>query len=195
MIESDPMSWIMALVLAVIVLAALSIVWSTLRSGMSPMPSSRAAREAMAHAVSQTQGPVADLGSGWGHLALTIAGRESERTVVGYELSWLPWLTACALARVLKRQNVRFYRRDFFQALEAGELAEVRVLLTYLHAPGMKRLKTALRQNPRAIETVISNNFAFDHCPPEATWRLKDFYRSPVYRYSVKTLIHDKGSD
>jgi len=68
-------------------------------------------------------------------------------------------------------------------------------LLTYLHAPGMQRLKTVLSQNLGAVQTVISNNFAFDDWSPEASWRLKDFYRSPVYRYSVKTLIHDKGSD
>lgn len=190
-----PTTVAMAVLLPVVVLAAWSIVWSTLRSGMSPMPSSRAAREAMLHAVAQTQGPVADLGSGWGHLALAIAGRQPDRTVVGYELSWLPWLTSCALARLLRRPNVRFYRGDFLRARDSGELSGFRVLMTYLHAPGMRRLQAALSRDPGSVETVISNNFAFNDWPPEAVWRLRDFYHSPVYRYSVKTLIHHKGSD
>ncbi|KYL32230.1 hypothetical protein A2I96_18185 [Pseudoalteromonas tetraodonis] len=49
-----------------VLLIALSIVWSTLKTGISPMMSSSKARQAMLNAISMDEkGALIDLGSGW----------------------------------------------------------------------------------------------------------------------------------
>ncbi|WP_205849091.1 methyltransferase [Natronospirillum operosum] len=171
------------LLLALGVSLALSLVWSTLRSGMSPMPSSRAARAAMLEALQGTEGPIADLGSGWGQLGLAAAKRFPARQVIGYELSWLPWLYSVAVARCLRCRNLTFYRRDAFAALARQDPMPVRTVVCYLHGEGMARLRQTLDTGEHSCRWIISNNFALPGCQPDHQWRLRDFYRSPVYRY------------
>jgi hypothetical protein len=62
---------ILMLVLTIII--SFSIVWSTLALGISPMPSSKKAREAMLKLSENTGiGPVFELGSGWGNLLIPL---------------------------------------------------------------------------------------------------------------------------
>lgn len=177
-----------------------SLVWSTLRSGMSPMPSSRPAVAAVLAAIDATEaepdaGPIVDLGSGWGHLVFAVARQYPERQVAGYELSWLPWAVSLLIARLRGLENLRLYRRDFLTAAEQGELTQFHTALTYLHGPGMSRLQQALRVQRGNLTWLISNNFAMPGWTPYRRWQLRDFYRSPLYLYRVKTVIHQKGSD
>ena len=176
------MIWEVSLI-ALIAIGALSLVWTTVRSGMSPMPSSRAARAAVVEALQGTSGPIADLGSGWGHLAITVARQFPDRQVVGYELSWLPWLTSVVAGRLLGLPNLRFRRTDAFTALAAGRPFAAVTLICYLHGPGMTRLAETLRTQNTSVEWIVSNNFALPGLNPEHRWRLRDFHGSPVYRY------------
>lgn len=176
------MLWEVGLILLV-VLCALSLVWTTVRSGMSPMPSSRAARAAMLEALQDTHGAIADLGSGWGHLALAAARRYPDRQVVGYELSWLPWLVSVLSARILRLHNVRLLRTDGFRALVESDPWPVDTVICYLHGQGMRRLRSVLDAASEAPRWIISNNFALPEAVPEHQWRLRDFHQSPVYRY------------
>jgi hypothetical protein len=86
----DPACTVECLVALAIGIAAVgSIVWFTLRLGIAPMPSSARACRAMITACENAPpGPVVDLGSGWGTLAIAFARRYPGRRVVGYELSW-----------------------------------------------------------------------------------------------------------
>lgn len=181
--------WLEMTALAVVLLLALSILWSTLRTGMSPMPSSGHARAAMLMALVDTEGPVAELGSGWGHLLVAVARRYPDRQVVGYEVSWLPWLASLVLKHSLRLHNLTIYRANFLHAMDRGELTAIRVILCYLHRDGMTaindRLDTALLPPSGQLEWLISNNFALGERRPQASWQLKDFYRSPVYRYRL----------
>jgi hypothetical protein len=95
-------------------MVALSLIGFTISTGIAPMPSSTAACRAMRAAVAAApDGPVVDLGSGWGTLAISVARVDPGRRVIGYEVSWFPWLVSVALARVLRLSNVRFVRADF----------------------------------------------------------------------------------
>lgn len=181
--------WLEMTALAVVLLIALTILWSTLRTGMSPMPSSGHARAAMVMALADTEGPIAELGSGWGHLLVAVARRYPERQVVGYELSWLPWLVSLSMKHSLQLHNLTIHRGDFLRAIDRGNLATVRVVLCYLHREGMTAINhrlDAMLLPPRGqLEWLISNNFALADRQPEASWQLQDFYRSPIYRYRL----------
>ena len=75
-------------------LAALSIVWTTLQTGISPTMSSGKACKAMLASIDRpVNGSLIDLGSGWATLVVALARRYPRHQVIGYELSWLPWVT------------------------------------------------------------------------------------------------------
>ena len=187
-IEISTLAWL--LLLAVILIAGLSMVWSTVRTGMSPMPSSRSARRGVLTALEhigggQPEQPIVDLGSGWGHLAIAVARRYPDCPVRGYELALLPWLVSVLIARALRQHNLTFLHQDFLAAAERGQLGPVHTALTYLHGPGMARLSAALTKHPGQLNWLISNNFALPDWQPERQWQLRDFYRSPLYLYAL----------
>ena len=101
------MEWV---ALAVVVGAGASLVWFTLRTGISPMPSNRAQRDAILAAIGEApEGPIYELGAGWGTLACAIADRHPTVHVVAFELSWLPYL----VLKLRARPNLEVRRADF----------------------------------------------------------------------------------
>lgn len=161
-------------------LGAVSIIWSTLRIGISPMPSSLAACRAMVAASENSPpGPIVDLGSGWGTLAIAFARKYPQRSIVGYELSWLPWLFSCALKRLMKLDNLVFRRKDFRQA----PWADPAVIVCYLYQQGMRDLERRLAEEGRPPALLLSNTFALPARRPDELIRLDDLYRTPIYVY------------
>lgn len=163
-------------------LVASSIVWSTIRVGISPMPSSKKARNAIAKLTNNTgTGPIFDLGSGWGGLAMQLAKQYPQRQVVGYEASWLPWLVSMLFKNLAGLNNLTFKRQNFLKA----ELASADLLVCYLHPQGMQDIADQLNNDNTFSGFLISHNFALPSTPPEHTLTVADFYRSPVYRYRL----------
>lgn len=188
----------------------LSIVWSTLIAGMSPMPSSGKARKVMLELVAEAgPSPIIDLGSGWGHLVLCLALKYPNRQVIGYELSFMPWCVSWLISQLLRIKNLTLYRQDFFTA----NLPSSAIILCYLHPAAMAALKVKLAKpasaitsksstalinstasiipssNKPTVRIVISNNFALPNCVPLKTIRLNDFYCSPVYFYRLNECL------
>jgi len=175
------MSSISILVVSVGLLLAGSIVWTTLRVGIPPMPSSPRATRALLGLIPQSSGArFVDLGSGWGTLALAVARQRPEARVVAYELSLLPWLWSIGLARLLGRRGVRFVRRDFFSA----DLRDADVVLCYLFPDAMEQLAERLREL-EAGSIVLSNTFRLPGWQPDEVVELNDLYRTRIYRYVV----------
>ena len=162
-------------------LSAGSIVWTTLRAGISPMPSSGKATRAMLDLIPENAGDcTVELGSGWGGLARALSRRRPEADIVAYELSFLPWLWSMGIARLAGHQRVTFVRRNFFDT----ELGEADVVLCYLFPGAMERLSKRLTQlKPGSV--IISNTFRLPGWEPDEVVELDDLYRTPVYRYVV----------
>jgi hypothetical protein len=172
-----PLLDIAVLVIAMAVLA--SIVRTTLRVGISPMPSSRKAWRAMlAAAAIAPEGTIVDLGAGWGTLAIRCARAWPARQVVGYELSWVPWLAATLAKHLLRLHNLELRREDFLKA----DLSSATVLLCYLFPRGMQALAEKLHRDA-VHPMVISNTFALPTFQAHQTIELQDLYRSRVYVY------------
>lgn len=173
------------IILAFVFLAGMSIVWTTLRTGISPMLSSGKARKAMLDALgSPKEVPLIDLGSGWGTLVIAMARKYPHHRVIGYELSWSPWLVSLIRKYFLRLHNLTLYRRDFLKA----EFPDPSVLLCYLFPGGMRSLEQKLAsKRPKDIR-IISNTFALPPCSPAKTIRLNDAYRTPIYVYDQINL-------
>lgn len=169
-------------ILGVAVIAALSIVYSTVKVGISPMPSSAKAYHAMIELIEDSEsGPIVDLGSGWGTFILRAAKRFPERQIVGYELSLLPWLTSLVFKRILRLKNLTVYRQDFFKA----KFPKAAILVCYLYPEAMKKIEDILLKEKQQVGCLISNNFALPNRQADKTIRINDFYKSPIYFYKM----------
>jgi hypothetical protein len=180
------------LVLAAAFLAASSILWFALRTGIAPVASSRQACRAMVDAaVSAPPGPIVDLGAGWGTLAIALARRFPDRQVIGYELSWVPWAVSRLVARLLKLRNLTLRRGDFLQA----DLSGAAVLTCYLFRQGMRDLQRKLARDRQPPVVIVSNTFTLPASRPCAVAALKDFYRTRilVYRWDPRGCADRDG--
>jgi hypothetical protein len=168
------------ILLVCVFLIALSIVWSTLQTGISPMMSSGKACQAMlASANSPKNGPLIDLGSGWGTLVVALACKHPHHQVIGYELSWFPWLVSIIRKYSLRLDNLTIYRKDFTKA----DLSHASILFCYLFPGGMVALHEKLKRELFNEIRIVSNTFALPSCQPVKVTKLQDVYHTPIYVY------------
>ena len=164
------------------VFISISLIYSTIKLGISPMPSSNKAFNTMLTLVDETgTGPIIDLGSGWGNIVIRLAKRYPQRQIVGYELSLLPWLTSVFLKKVLGLKNLTLHRQNFYNA----SLPAASVLVCYLFPEAMSKIKNKLLLEQPKIDFLISNNFALPSWQACKTKQLDDFYKSPIYLYRL----------
>ena len=179
------MSIIESILIIFVFIVGASIIWGTLKVGISPMPSSKKARQAILELSKVTgNGPIYDLGSGWGHLVISLARLYPERQIVAYELSMVPWLVTKLLKKLLGLNNLVLYRKNFL----TEDLSHASVLICYLFPVVMDEIKEKLQLDTGNTRFVISNNFALPTYKAEQVIRLNDFYKSPVYLYKMKGL-------
>tara|TARA_R110002167_G_scaffold365382_2_gene589830 strand:- start:832 stop:1389 length:558 start_codon:yes stop_codon:yes gene_type:complete len=168
------------ILLVFVLLTVLSIVWSTLQTGISPMMSSGKACQAMLASIDRpANGPLIDLGSGWGTLVIALARKHPGQQVIGYELSWFPWLVSMIRKYSLRLDNLTLYRKDFNNA----ELSNASILFCYLFPGGMVALHKKLKRELLNEILIVNNTFALPSYQPTKVIRLKDFYRTPIYLY------------
>ncbi len=147
------------------------------------MPSSSKAYKAIQALVDETgTEAIIDLGSGWGNLIIPLAKHRPQRLVIGYELSWLPWLISTALKKALRLENLILQRANFLQV----KLPTASVLICYLYPEAMVKIATKLQQEQPDINFLISNNFALPASKPDKTILLNDFYKSPIFLYKIR---------
>lgn len=120
-----------------------------------------------------------EYGSGWGGLSMRIARKHADLPVVGVERSLVPYLFARLMLVMRRQYNLRFRLLD----LEALSFEEPAVVITYLSSRHMESLSTKLSAGHDI--TLISAAFALPGRQPDREIRVRDFYRTPVYRYEL----------
>lgn len=179
------MIYFQAAIILLVLAVLLSIVWYSVRTGISPMPSSANVRKIIMDEVGNAaEGTVVDAGSGWGTLVIHFAARYPERKVTGYELSPIPWLVSLVRKKIFRLDNLRIYRRDFLKA----DLRNAGIIVCYLYPGGMDKLEKKLKEEQAGIHTVISSTFAFPSCTFDKVIHANDMHRSPVYVYYINSL-------
>ena len=181
------MSVFEAVLLVFTIFTGASIVWSTLASGISPMPSSSKARQAMLQLMDEAvggagAGPILELGSGWGNLLIPLAKKYPKQKIIGYELSFVPWLTSIILKNILGLKNIKVYRRNFLEA----DLTDASIIVCYLFPEAMQGIENKINTGSAKTDYVISNNFSLPSYKPIKTIQLDDLYKSPVYLYELR---------
>jgi energy-converting hydrogenase Eha subunit A len=178
--NKDLMLLIKIIIIACITLAGTSIVLTSLKVGIGPLPSSGKVRRTVLSAVETAwPGPIMDLGSGWGSFVIALARKYPDRKIIGYELSSVPYYFSSLLKWFLKLDNLHLKREDFLGAKLSGASA----LVCYLFPGGMVSLEDKLLHELRGHTRVISCLFALPSCTPSRTIRIDDVYKTPVYVY------------
>ena len=176
------MFFVELIALAIACLALLSIFWSTLTLGISPMPTSgRVKRELLSLIPEDLEGEVHELGAGWGTLAWAVATRCSRAQVVGYERSLFPFLFCRLRLLAQPRQNLTVRFADFHRA----DLSHARLVVTYLWTGAMTRLGPKFEAELPDGAIVLSHTFGWRGKVPDVTRSTADLYRTPVYRYRI----------
>ncbi len=174
------MTTALAILLAGLACAGLIAVYTVLLDS-PPLPSGGAARAGLVALIPPNlpDGPVYELGCGWGELALDLAKAMPGRQVVAVEASPLPWLVA--RARALGRENlsVRLGR------IEALDLSDAALVAAYLGPKPMARLSDKLRAELRPGSVLLSNGFAVPTLTPEKTVALPTPVTTTLYRYRM----------
>jgi precorrin-6B methylase 2 len=171
---------VIAIGLALAVL--ISIVLTSLRVGISPMPSSRKAQKAIITAIApDTRGLIFDLGSGWGNLAFPLARSFPQAAIRGIELSLLPWAVSRIRASLFGPSNLDIQRGNF----QDISLGEAEVIVCYLFPGAMTSLKTKFENELKPNTLIVSNTFRLAGWEPEEIITLDDIHHTPIYRYRV----------
>jgi trans-aconitate methyltransferase len=162
-----------------LVLILFSIVYRSVRNGISPTPSSgrqiAAILQALQHDLS---GTIYELGSGWGTLAIALARKFPDCRIVGIENSAVPYAVSQLLRLLFRQQNLSLRYGDMLQQ----PLVDATVVVCYLFPGGMQKLVPVLERLSRGT-WIISNTFAIPGWKAADVLAAKDVYRSPIYVY------------
>ena len=171
---------IFLLIVFLFALIAGSIVIYSLKNGISPMPSSRKAKKALLHSIpKETQGPVYDLGSGWGTLIFALAAHLPTCKVIGVENSPFPY-AICLLKSFLKRrENLELRFLNFYQS----DISDAAIVICYLCPGSMNKLKNKFEKELKTGTLIISSTFALPGWKPIQTIDIGDLYHSKIYIY------------
>lgn len=157
------------------------VVWS-IRNGISPMPTSLKAKRKLLHCIPvELQGPVYELGSGWGTLAIPIAQKLPKCQVVGYETSPVPFFVSMVRKRLSHLNNLTLHKKDFFKE----SIDDAALVVCYLYPGAMRKLKKKFQNELKPGTLVISNTFAIPGWVPEKVVEVEDLYKTKIYIYRL----------
>ncbi|WP_036605406.1 class I SAM-dependent methyltransferase [Paenibacillus assamensis] len=169
-------------------LSLLSIVWTSWRNGISPMPSSAPVRRAVANEVNRLRGSglIVEAGSGWGTLGIHLAKRCKEWRVVGIENSPFPLRVSQLLAWISlgrgSKSRAAFRKGNIY----TWSYADANLVVCYLYPGAMQHLGSILHRELRPGTRVISVCFALPGWSPEKVVTCRDLYRTKIYIYEVE---------
>lgn len=161
-----------------------SIIINTLYYGISPMPSSRKAKNAILKLIhdylpKKLDGNVVELGSGFGALAIPVAKCLQENPMIAYEISLIPYLVSKIFQFFFPQKNLIIERKDFFDV----NLSHSKLIICYLYPAAMAKLKFKFEKELKNETYLISNTFAIPGWEPISTITLDDIYKTKIYLY------------
>ena len=177
------LSVVQVVVLLLFLLILLSIVYYSIRCGISPMPSSGKATRIIAQLIANahSSSEIIEAGAGFGFLAGALANKFPHVHITAYELSPVPFIVARICAFVFRCRNLTICRRDFFKE----NFSSANVVVCYLYPGAMLQMKEKLIAELPADSLVISNTFAVPGWNAREIVEVNDLYRTKIYSYLV----------
>ena len=167
-----------------------AIVIYTVLTGTPPTPSSSKVCRYMIEILpprlpSVANGRIYELGAGWGGVSQVLADRFSPISVVGIELSPIPFSIASLRKLISPRPNLEFKRANFFKV----DLSDATLVVCYLSRDALVKLRPKLERELAPEALIVSNTFAVPGWRALDVVRAPDLYRSPVYLYERSEAV------
>ncbi len=156
-------------------LCALSIIFYTLKTGISPYPTSKPIRETLFTMIPSHTGPIIDLGSGWGSLIIPLAKRYPSHQIIGYELSPIPYFISLLRKWASRSHNIKIYRRNFLKE----NLSEKALYICYLYPGGMRKIEEILSDDT----AILTHTFALRNRVPQLIKQAQDLHKTNIFLY------------
>jgi hypothetical protein len=177
----------MPVLLIFTVLAAILVGYS-LYLGITPNPTNK---KVMARLLSMLpsldSGVILELGSGWGHLACPLAKQFPGCSIIGYELSPLPWAWAQIQRSAKGLINLKFLRKNFYHV----SFHEASIVVCYLFPGAMNKLRLKFESELKPGTWVVSNTFSIPSWTPIKIFEVNDLYRTKIYLYRFSKTLED----
>lgn len=158
-----------------------SIVIYSLVLGISPMPSSKKAKNMMIQLLPKNieGGVIYELGSGWGGMAFLLAKYHPNANVIAFELSPIPYLFSRIMQLLSRRPNLIIVRKSFHDQ----NLSDAKAVVCYLFPEGMRKLAPKFNKELPEKCTIISNTFSLREWENDSLVFLDDWAATRIYRY------------
>lgn len=163
-----------------LLLAAGSIIWQSIKNGISPMPTSSKVKQRFLSSLPQNLNKtIYELGAGWGTLAFPIARLYPQAQVIGYESSLIPYLFCKLRLAYTPVPNLSFRRQNFFNA----DLSDASLVVCYLYPGAMHKLKLKFQDELSPSATIATHTFTLPGWKPIYQEVVNDLYNTIIYHY------------
>jgi predicted RNA methylase len=175
------MGWPAYIFLTILLLAFLSVAFTTIFYGIGPTPTSSTVRKELFTLLPNAiVGTIYELGAGWGTLAFPLAERYPQAKVIAIEISPLPYLWMRLILFFRPHPNLKIIYGDFFRF----SFEDAGLIVCYLYPKAMTILeKKILHECKNAW--IATHTFAFPQLKPQKVRKASDLYRTTVYLYKT----------
>lgn len=166
--------------LVLLVAGALSVVYWTLKNGISPMPTSRKVMKALEMMLpGEVHGTIYELGCGWGTTFGVLSRRYPKSKIIALESSWVPFCVAWLLSR--QYPNISVQMEDIF----SKDISDAGLVFCYLYPGAMERLKDKFQRELPTGCWVVTHTFAIAGWKAYWEHQVQDLYRTKIYLYRL----------
>lgn len=169
------------MVLLLCVCSSISIIAFSIYTGISPMPSSKSVRKIIINSMPPSASKIYELGSGWGNIAFSLARHFPKAEIIGYEISFIPWMISYLGKKILRLKNLKIYRKNFFNE----NLSNADAIFCYLYPGAMKKLGIKFFHEIHSDCLIVSSCFSLPGWNALKTISANDFGRSSVFIYKL----------
>jgi len=164
-----------------------SIIYWTIKNGISPMPTSPKVKKALLQMVDEgipkdLPRNIFELGSGFLTLAWPLAKQFPNNQIIALEMSTIPYIYSKAINYFFKKINLDIKKEDFFTV----NLNQASLVVCYLYPRAMEKLRFKFEQELQDGTYVVSNTFAIQGWQPIKRAVVDDLYKTNIYLYRYK---------
>ncbi|OEH91381.1 class I SAM-dependent methyltransferase [Bacillus solimangrovi] len=179
------------LVIIIAILITISIVFDSLRNGMTPTPSSQRVTYAIVNYLSKQKlnknMKVYDLGCGWGTLIFPLAKQLPTAKVHGLDNALIPYLY-CRIRNLFCKHKTTIHYSSFY----TFDFTDANCIICYLYPKAMKQLKERFESELDPNCLIVSHFFAIPDWTPIHTIEINDLHKTNIYIYQPKHSYRPK---
>ena len=173
-------TFLLSAVFVFFLFVAISIFNKTVEIGISPMPTLKKMRYSLFKTLPKIhRGTVYDLGSGFGFLLPMLSKKYPKLQIVGYEISYFPFLVSKFVIAAFNLKNVKVYHENYLDV----PIDDAGLIVCYLFRDGMRLLEEKIEKDELSC-ILVSHTFALPKKKPVVTKNAIDLYRTEIFFYS-----------